>query len=175
MQEKAIIMDENAIKRAIARITFEILEKNKGTQNICLIGMVTRGEFLAKRIAQKIKEVEGTDVEIGSLDITNFRDDRILSSTYDDKSRIDFDVTNKKVVLVDDVVFTGRSVRAAIDAIMVKGRPKSISLAILIDRGHRELPIRADFVGKNLPTSTSETVKVCLKEIDKEEKVIICE
>lgn len=175
MQEKAIILDENSIKRAIARITFEILEKYKGVNNVCIVGIVTRGKILAQRIAAKIKEVEGVNVEFGSLDITNYRDDRPMQADYVEKSDISFDVNDKIVVLVDDVMFTGRSVRAAIDAVMAKGRPKRISLAVLIDRGHREIPVRADFVGKNVPTKASEKVKVCLKEIDVEDKVIICE
>ena len=172
--EKTQILDELAIVRAITRISFEILERNKGTDDICIIGVISRGVEIAQRIAKKISEVEGTDVPVGFIDITMCRDDnKVISSDYIDKSDIRFDITNKKIILVDDVIFTGRSVRAAIDAVMSYGRPKNIQLAALIDRGHRELPIRADFIGKNLPTSLDESVKVCVKERDGTDKVSI--
>lgn len=168
MKDKAQIMDERGITRAITRIAHEIIEKNKGIENVALIGIQRRGVPLAKRIAEKIKEVEGKSVDVGILDITFYRDDLSTLSEHPivNGTQIDFQVTGKKIVLVDDVLYTGRTVRAAIDAIMDIGRPKMIQLAILIDRGHRELPIRADFVGKNVPTSRSEIVNVKVKEID---------
>lgn len=168
MKDKAQIMDERGITRAITRIAHEIIEKNKGIENVALIGIQRRGVPLAKRIAEKIKEVEGKSVDVGILDITFYRDDLSTLSEHPivNGTQIDFQVTGKKIVLIDDVLYTGRTVRAAIDAIMDIGRPKMIQLAILIDRGHRELPIRADFVGKNVPTSRSEIVNVKVKEID---------
>lgn len=171
--QKAEIMDSGAIARAVARISFEIIEKNGGTENLCVIGILSRGALLARRIAQKLAEAEGKSVNVGFLDITEFRDDREVDSEYSDRSEIDFSMENARVILVDDVIFTGRSVRAAIDAIMARGRPKCIQLAALIDRGHRELPIRADFIGKNLPTSRDEVVKVSFKELDNVDCVAI--
>ena len=172
MELKRVILDNDGINRAIARISYEILEHNKGTDNICLIGMYTRGVDIANRIARKIFEIEGRLLPIGNLDITNFRDDKKEEIAID-KSKIPFDIDDKKIILVDDVIFTGRSVRAAIDAIMQLGRPQKIELAVLIDRGHRELPIRADFVGKNLPTARTEKIKVKFKETDGEDQVLI--
>ncbi len=169
---KAEILDESAINRAVTRISFEIIERNKGTDGLCLIGLFSRGAVLAKRIAAKINEVEGIEVPVGLLDITPFRDDKPRGSA-EDSSKIGFDITDKRVVIVDDVIFTGRSARAAIDGLMTRGRPKVIQLASLIDRGHRELPIRADYIGKNLPTSHEETVKVMVKELDGCDKVVI--
>lgn len=171
---KAEILDENAIGRAITRISFEIIERNKGAEDLCLIGLYSRGAVLAERIGTKIAANEGREIPTGSLDITPFRDDERREQTADG-SRIDFDVTGKRVVIIDDVIFTGRTARAAIDGIMRRGRPKLIQLAALIDRGHRELPIRADYIGKNLPTSGGEKVRVMVKEIDGCDKVIICE
>lgn len=174
LREKAEIMDENAMGRAITRISFEIIEKNKGLGNICIIGVLSRGAVLAQRIAQRIEQLEQVRVQVGYLDITPYRDDKRRDTG--DNSQIEFDVTGKKVVLVDDVIYTGRTVRAAIDALMKRGRPQKIQLAALVDRGHRELPIRADFIGKNLPTSTDETVKVFVKEADGTDRVVIlCE
>lgn len=173
MQQKAVIMDDKAMQRAIARISYEIIERNKGAAEICVIGIMSRGIQIAQRIAKKIEEVEGRPVEIGMLDITLFRDDKLPAEGYSDRSKIPFDVTDKKVILVDDVIFTGRSVRAAIDAVMDKGRPQNIQLAVLVDRGHRELPVRADFIGKNLPTSREEQVIVSVNEVDGEDKVVI--
>lgn len=171
--EKAEIMDEKSIIRAIARITYEIVERNHGAQDLCIIGIKRRGAVLAKLIAEKINEVEGTKANLGYLDITLYRDDIKNKADICDSSEIPFDVTGKKVVLVDDVLYTGRSARAAIDAIMDKGRPKRLQLAVLVDRGHRELPIRADFVGKNVPTSRSESVAVLVTEYDGENRVTI--
>ncbi|MBE6898098.1 MAG: bifunctional pyr operon transcriptional regulator/uracil phosphoribosyltransferase PyrR [Ruminococcaceae bacterium] len=174
LREKAQIMDSVAMRRAIARISFEIIERNRGVENLCIIGIMSRGAQLAERIAAKIEEVEGQPIPVGYVDITRFRDDRETRAEGDNTS-IQFALTGKKLVLVDDVIFTGRSVRAAIDAIMERGRPDSIQLATLVDRGHRELPIRADYIGKNLPTSKDETVRVLVSERDGEDKVIILE
>ena len=174
LREKAQIMDSVAMRRAIARISFEIIERNRGVENLCIIGIMSRGAQLAERIAAKIEEVEGQSIPVGYVDITRFRDDRETRAEGDNTS-IQFALTGKKLVLVDDVIFTGRSVRAAIDAIMERGRPDSIQLATLVDRGHRELPIRADYIGKNLPTSKDETVRVLVSERDGEDKVIILE
>ncbi len=172
MKRKAVIMDESNMKRAIARITYEILERNKGTQNLCVIGIFSRGVALAQRIANKISELENENIPCGALDITAFRDDRKPVSDVD-RTKIDFDVNNKNIVIVDDVFYTGRSTRAAIDAVMERGRPQSVQLAVLVDRGHRELPIRPDYVGKNLPTSREESVKVFVTETDGSDSVAI--
>lgn len=162
------LMDENAIARAITRISHEIIEKNKGVDNLVLIGIQRRGVPLAARIANKIKDVEGREIPVGILDITLYRDDLSLLNEHPviNGTEINFDIAGKKLVLVDDVIYTGRTVRAAIDALMDINRPQMIQLAVLIDRGHRELPIRADYVGKNVPTSRSEIVHVNLFEID---------
>lgn len=174
LNQKAVIMDENAVLRAIARISYEIVERNKGTDGLCFVGILSRGVYIADRIAAKLGELEGLPPEVGILDITAYRDDEKHSDT-EDRTDIPFDVKDKQVIIVDDVIFTGRSARAAIDAVMKRGRPKSIQLAALVDRGHRELPIRPDYVGKNVPTSLDEAVKVMMKEIDGEDKVIILE
>lgn len=171
---KAVIMDENAISRAVARISYEIIERNKGTENLCFLGVLSRGIYIAERIAAKLRELEGISPEVGILDITAYRDDEKHSDGVD-KTDIPFDVKNKRVIIVDDVIFTGRSARAAIDAVMKRGRPKNIQLVALVDRGHRELPIRPDYVGKNVPTSLDEAVKVMMREIDGDDKVIILE
>ncbi|MCR4434342.1 MAG: bifunctional pyr operon transcriptional regulator/uracil phosphoribosyltransferase PyrR [Clostridiales bacterium] len=175
MADKAEVMDESGILRAVTRIAHEIIEKNKGVGDLVFIGIQRRGVPLAKRIAEKIREVEGKSVPIGILDITFYRDDLSLLSEHPilNGTEIGFSITDKKVILVDDVLFTGRTVRAAIDALMDIGRPRMIQLAILIDRGHRELPIRADYVGKNVPTSRSEIVHVKLAEIDRVNVVTI--
>ena len=172
--EKAVIMDKDAINRAITRLSYEIIERYKGIDNVCVIGIRNKGVLLAQRIYDQLKKIENGNVLLGVIDITNFRDDK-KDETSEQKSEtyLPFDVNNKKIILVDDVLQTGRSVRAAIDAIMNFGRPESISLAVLIDRGHRELPIRADFVGKNVPTSKDELVKVAMN--DEDEKVFIFE
>lgn len=169
MIDKAEIMDESGIMRAVTRIAHEIIEKNKGVKDIMLIGIQRRGVPLARLIASKINEVEGKEVPVGILDITFYRDDLSMLSEHPviNGTEINFPVTDKIVVLVDDVIYTGRTVRSAIDAVMDIGRPKMIQLAILIDRGHRELPIRADYVGKNVPTSKTEVVNVKLFDIDK--------
>lgn len=169
MMDKAEIMDENGIFRAITRIAHEIIEKNKGVENLVLIGIQRRGVPLAKMISRKIREVEGKEVPVGILDITFYRDDLSTLAEHPviNGTEINFPVNDKIIVLVDDVLYTGRTVRSAIDAIMDIGRPKMIQLAILIDRGHRELPIRSDYVGKNVPTSKSEVINVKLYDIDK--------
>lgn len=173
--EKARIMDEEAVRRAITRIAHEILEKNKGVEGLVLVGIRRRGVPLAERLARQIEAIEGRRVPVGSLDITLYRDDLTLRSDHPVVHRTDvpFSVQGKKVVLVDDVLYTGRTVRAALDAIMDLGRPALIQLAVLVDRGHRELPIRADYVGKNVPTSRREIIHVKLKEIDGEDAVVI--
>jgi pyrimidine operon attenuation protein/uracil phosphoribosyltransferase len=172
-REKAEIMDEKAIFRAVARIAYEIVERNHGSQDLCIIGIKRRGAVVARLIAEKIQEVEGSSVNLGYLDITPYRDDLKEKVEICNINEIPFDVTGKRVVLVDDVIFTGRSVRAAIDAIMDRGRPNRLQLAVLVDRGHRELPIRADFVGKNVPTSSNESVAVMVTEYDGVNRVII--
>ena len=172
MTEKALILDEKAIARAITRISFEIIERNKGAKDLCILGIMSRGKELALRIAEKISSIENILVPAGALDISPYRDDREIK---EDQSDVPFSVTGKKVVLVDDVIYTGRTARAAIDAVFALGRPQLINLAVLIDRGHRELPIRADYVGKNLPTSREETVRVQVKELDGVDAVSILE
>lgn len=164
--EKACVLDEKAMARAIARIGYEIIERNRGAENVCIIGIKTRGAFIARRIADKIEQVEGARPPVGTLDITPYRDDLKDPGDVSDTSDIPFSLSDRRVVLVDDVIHTGRTVRAAIDAVLARGRPRGIQLATLIDRGHRELPIRPDFVGKNLPTSSSETVRVSVSEHD---------
>ncbi len=174
MVQKAVIMDENQIKRAIARISYEIIERNKGTKDIVIIGIMSGGVHIARRIAEKLRELEGFNGGVGILDITAFRDDE-KNVPDSDKTNIDFSIKDKSVVLVDDVMFTGRSCRAAIDALMNRGRPKNIQLAVLVDRGHRELPLRPDYVGKNVPTSREEKVKVMVKELDGCDMAVILE
>ena len=171
----SILLNEEDIARAISRISHEVLERNKGAKNIALIGIRTRGVTFANRLKQRIKSIEDSDVAIGTLDITLYRDDlgAGLQKPQLKKTEIAFALEGKDVVLCDDVLFTGRTIRAAIDALMDFGRPASVQLAVLIDRGHRELPIRPDYVGKNLPTPKSKRVQVHLKEIDEEDKVII--
>ncbi len=172
LERTTIIMDESTMKRAVARITYEILERNKGAEDLCLVGIYSRGVAFAERIAAKINELENISVPCGALDITPFRDDKKPVSERD-KTNISFEIKNKRVVIVDDVIYTGRSTRAAIDALIERGRPQSIQLAVLIDRGHRELPIRPDYIGKNLPTSREEIVKVSVTEIDGQDNVSI--
>ncbi len=174
---KKELIDSAAMGRAITRIAHEILEKNKGTEDLVLIGIRTRGVPLAERLAARIEEIEGIEVKTGILDITLYRDDlsTVAQQPIVHRTEIPFDITGKKVVLVDDVLYTGRTVRAALDALIDLGRPLQIQLAIMIDRGHRELPIRADFVGKNLPTSKTEVVDVNFKEIDEQDAVLLLE
>ena len=166
------ILDNNDIKRALRRIAHEITEKNKGTENLCLIGIQKGGVILAKRMASQIESIENTKIEVGALDITLYRDDFNIKKEQPvvKKTDIPFSITDKTVVLVDDVLFTGRSIRAAMDALIDFGRPASIQLAVLIDRGHRELPIRADYAGKNIPTSFDDRIDVILDEKNKEDR-----
>lgn len=175
MKLKAQIMDEMALNRALMRISHEITEKNKGVENVQLVGIRRRGEPIAQRIRSNIQKIEGVELPCGSIDISFYRDDltTLSENPMVTKTELPFDVTAKDIVLVDDVLYTGRTVRAAIAAVFSCGRPKSIQLAILVDRGHRELPIRADYVGKNIPTSHSELVEVRLPEYDGETGVFL--
>ena len=175
--KKTSIMDADGIRRALIRIAHEITEKNRGVENVALVGIRTRGVPLAARIAEEIQKIANVAVPTGSLDITLYRDD-LTTMGYNPVihgTEIDFDVTGKHIVLVDDVLYTGRTIRAALDALIDMGRPKSIQLAVLIDRGHRELPIRADYAGKNVPTSRKETIEVALQEEGKTDEVILGE
>jgi pyrimidine operon attenuation protein/uracil phosphoribosyltransferase len=179
MTQKAVVLDEQAIRRALTRIAHEIIEKNKGIKGCVLVGIRTRGIYLANRLSERIEQIEGSKIPVGDIDITLYRDD-LTKITADNEplvkgNSIPVDITNKIVILVDDVLFTGRTVRAAIDAVIDIGRPASVQLAVLVDRGHRELPIRADYVGKNIPTSSSEKIVVELTEIDQSEQVSIFE
>ena len=177
MKEKTILMDEMGENRALFRISHEILEKNKGTEDLVLLGILTRGLPMAKRIRDNIKKIEGVEIPLGSLDITLYRDDltEIADMPEAKLTEIGFSVKDKNVILCDDVLFTGRTVRAAIESVLKLGRPKTIQLAVLVDRGHRELPIRADYVGKNIPTSLNEIVSVKFNETDGENCVKLFE
>jgi len=177
MKEKTKVLDKDNMGRAVMRIAHEILEKNKGTKDLCLIGIRNRGVYLAERLSACIKKIDNETVLVGILDITLYRDDLTMIAAHPvvHKTEIDFDINEKTVVLVDDVLYTGRTIRAALDALIDFGRPKSIQLAVLIDRGHRELPIRADYVGKNIPTAKNETVEVRLGEVDGNDEVVIIE
>lgn len=179
MKKKATVLDAPAMNRALTRMAHEILEKNKGADDLILVGIKTRGVPLAKRLQQKIKQIENITVPTGELDITLYRDDLEKVTSTDEpelkSSSINVDVSGKLVVLVDDVLYTGRTVRAAMDAVIDLGRPSQIQLGVLIDRGHRELPIRADYVGKNIPTSEKEIIVVQLDEVDEDDHVSIYE
>ena len=175
LKEKALILDKTGIDRALTRVAHEILEKNRGAKDLVLVGIQRGGVHLAKRLAAKLREIEKIEVPVGSLDITMYRDDLTTrkSQPVPQATDISFDIQDKVMVLVDDVIFTGRTIRAALNSIMDYGRPRRIQLAVLVDRGHRELPVRADYVGKNLPTSGKEKVEVMLAEDGGEEKVVI--
>lgn len=175
MLETRTLMDESAIRRALTRIAHEIAEKNKGIEGCVLIGIRTRGIYLARRIAERILDIEGAPVEVGELDITRYRDDRPRDpqAVAAGLESLPLPIENKRVILVDDVLYTGRTIRAALDALMDCGRPQSIQLAVLVDRGHRELPIRPDYVGKNVPTSRQEQIEVRLRESDDADEVIL--
>ncbi len=176
MKAKVTLLDEITINRARGRMSHEIVEKNRGINDVVLVGIRTRGVPMAKRIGENIKRIEGVQLNIGAIDITHYRDDRTLSErTSVNATEIDFDIQDKNVILCDDVLFTGRTARAAIEAVLHFGRPKSIQLAVLVDRGHRELPIRADYVGKNIPTSLQEQIAVKFSETDGETNIMLCE
>jgi pyrimidine operon attenuation protein/uracil phosphoribosyltransferase len=177
MNIKAKLVDKEGLDRILTRIAHEILEKNKGSKNLVLIGMRTRGEFLAKRLQKKIKDIDGVEIPFGVLDVTLYRDDfrTRLKQPQVSVSDITFDINEKDVILVDDVLYTGRTVRSALNALMDFGRPRSIQLCILVDRGHRELPIRADYVGKNIPTSLNEEIKLKVEEYDGEDAIYLVE
>lgn len=172
-----VVMDEQMMKRALTRIAHEIIERNKGVEDCVLVGIKTRGIHLAERLKERIESIEQVSVPVGELDITMYRDDLEKKHTSGEpvvhSKNISLEINNKKVIVIDDVLYTGRTVRAAMDAIMDSGRPTQIQLAVLIDRGHRELPIRADFVGKNIPTSSTEKISVELNETDQNEQVTI--
>jgi pyrimidine operon attenuation protein/uracil phosphoribosyltransferase len=174
---KAKVMDARKIKRALHRISTEIIERNRDLSNLVIVGIRTRGIYLGKRMSKMIKELEKIEIPVGVLDITLYRDDfsELESQHMVKKTEINFSVADKDVLLVDDVLFTGRTIRAAMDSLIDLGRPKTIQLLVLIDRGHRELPIRADYVGKFLPTSKREIVQVHLKEIDENDEILITE
>lgn len=167
------IIDAIGMKRALMRMTYEIVERNKGTENLVLVGIKTRGLYLAQRIAANLKKLEDVEISVGAIDVSQYRDD--LPESKKEKmihnQQLDFDITDKNVVLVDDVLFTGRTIRAALDALMDQGRPAKINLAVLVDRGHRELPIRPDFIGKNIPTAMNEEVKVSMTEVDDKDSI----
>jgi pyrimidine operon attenuation protein/uracil phosphoribosyltransferase len=176
MPDSRVIMDESAIRRALTRIAHEMVEKNKGIQGCVLIGIRTRGVYLARRVAERILDIEGHPIAVGELDITSYRDDRPFSTEankINPDSELTLLVKDKRIILFDDVLYTGRTIRAAMDALMDCGRPQSIQLAVLVDRGHRELPIRPDYVGKNVPTSRHEQIDVSLSEIDESDCVTI--
>lgn len=177
MNIKAKIIDQQGLNRTVTRLSHEILERNRGSENIILIGMRTRGEFLAKRIQDKIEEIDGKKPILGILDATLYRDDfrTRLKQPEVSVTDITFDITEKDIILIDDVLYTGRTTRAALDALMDLGRPSTIQFCVLVDRGHREMPIRADFIGKNIPTSVNEEVKVKMQEIDDEDAVYLIE
>ncbi len=164
------VVDDVTMKRAITRITYEIIERNKSLDNLVLAGIKTRGVYIARRIQERLKQIEGIDVSTGELDTKPFRDD---VKAQGDTTSMPVDVTDKDVILVDDVLYTGRTIRAAIDNLVSLGRPARVSLAVLVDRGHRELPIRADYVGKNIPTSSEEAITVEMVEVDGSDRVII--
>ena len=173
--KKNVIMDADAMRRAIVRISHEIIERNKGVEDVVLVGIRTRGVPIAERLAAALKNIENVELPVGMLDITLYRDD-LSTLAYNPivhGTEIDLDLNGKTIVLVDDVLYTGRTIRAALDAVIDMGRPKAIQLAVMIDRGHRELPIRADFAGKNVPTSHKESVEVHLEELDGVDEVVI--
>ncbi len=179
-QPKAVgffVLDKETLARALTRMAHEILEKNKGAGDLCIVGIRKRGVYIAARLAGYIKKIEGAEIPVGTLDVTLYRDDLGLAEFQPavHKTEINFDITDKNIILVDDVLFTGRTIRAALDALIDLGRPKTIQLAVLIDRGHRELPIRPDYVGKNIPTSQKQSVAVRLEESDGVDEVLIVE
>ncbi len=177
LREQICVLDASAVRRAVTRIAHEALERHKGAEQLTLVGIRARGDVLADRLAQEISSIEGIDIPVGIVDITLYRDDltEITIQPVIHETKIDFDITGRHIVLVDDVLNTGRTVRAALDALMDFGRPRQIELAVLVDRGHRELPIRADYVGKNIPTKAQDLVIVRLKETDGVDEVVLVE
>lgn len=177
MKIKSTLMDSKNIQRTLKRLTHEILEKHQGVDDLVIIGIRNRGDVLAKRIIESIKNIESSTVPLGILDITLYRDDFQLFNEKPvlKETDISFDISNKKIILIDDVLYTGRTIRAALDALIDLGRPALIQVAVLVDRGHRELPIKADYVGRNIPTSKMEQIEVKLKEIDGEDSVVLIE
>ena len=180
LREKAKVMDRETIRRTLTRMAHEIVERNKGAADLCLVGIRRRGVALAERLADQVASAEGVRIPVGTLDVTGYRDDEGMrdrkagaARAADSDTQLPFSVAGRRIILVDDVLYTGRTVRAALDALIDRGRPASIQLAVLIDRGHRELPIRPDFVGKNLPTSSREVVTVRVAEIDGDDEVVI--
>jgi len=175
MPKKTVLMDKEDIARTLLRLTHEILEKNHGTKDLVIVGIRNRGDCLARRVIQIVKDIEGHEIPFGVLDITLYRDDfqRLTESPVVGETEISVDVTDKKVVLVDDVLYTGRTIRAAMDALIDFGRPALIQLAVLVDRGHRELPIKADYVGKNVPTHSGQEIQVLCEEVDGEDHVLL--
>ncbi len=177
MAEKKAILDGEGIKRALVRVAHEIVERNRGLEGVVLVGLRSRGDVLATRLSDLLRQIEGVDVPVGVMDVTLYRDDLMHTSHWPEVQSTDvpFPIEGRHVILVDDVLFTGRSVRAALDGLMDFGRPRSIQLAVLVDRGHRELPIRPDYVGKNVPTARSEDVQVLMEEPDGQDAVFIRE
>ncbi len=180
LREKAKVMDRETIRRTLTRMAHEIVERNGGGSDLCLVGICRRGVPLAERLAGQIAEAEGVRIPVGTLDVTGYRDDRSVRGSAEaggaaasTETQLPFPVADRRIILVDDVLYTGRTVRAALDALIDRGRPASIQLAVLVDRGHRELPIRPDFVGKNIPTSSREIVTVRVAEVDGEDEVVI--
>jgi pyrimidine operon attenuation protein/uracil phosphoribosyltransferase len=177
MERHSVVMDADRIARTLTRIAHEIVERNRGVEHLALIGVRTRGDHLARRIALSLREITDQDVPTGALDITLYRDDLMRNAVGPQplvrRTEIPFSIDNKKILLVDDVLYTGRTTRAALDALIDFGRPREIQLIVLVDRGHRELPIKADYVGKNLPTSSEESVQVCLQESDGRDEVVL--
>lgn len=177
LKEKAKVLDAEQIDKALVRMAHEVLESNKDTDGLAIVGIRTRGAVLAQRLAGKIRSIAGAEIPVGALDITLYRDDltTVAEQPVVHKTEIDFDIHDRVIVLVDDVLYTGRTIRCALDALIDFGRPKSIQLAVLVDRGHRELPIRADYAGKNIPTSQKETVQVKIAETDGADEVVVAE
>lgn len=177
LKEKAKIMDKDAIEKALIRISHEIIERNKNAGDLAIVGIRKRGEYLARRIADYVNKISGSKIPMGALDITLYRDDltQVSEQPLVHATEIDFNIDGKQIILADDVLYTGRTIRCALDALIDLGRPAGIQLAVLIDRGHRELPIRADYVGKNVPTSLDEDIEVKLTECDGKDEVVICE
>jgi pyrimidine operon attenuation protein/uracil phosphoribosyltransferase len=177
MERHSVVMDADRISRALTRIAHEIVERNRGIEDLALIGVRTRGVHLARRLARNLRDITGQDVPTGALDITLYRDDLMRTAVGPQplvrRTEIPFSIDNRKILLVDDVLYTGRTTRAALDALIDFGRPREIQLIVLVDRGHRELPIKADYVGKNLPTSSEESVQVCLEESDTRDEVVL--